>query len=132
MAFQWKMSFDSDPSKQAQEVIFSCKLQKSTHPTLDFNNNPVTKSVTQKNLGVFLDTKLDFQRRLSKLHNNLPRLLLLAIYKSFIRSHLDYGYIIQDQAYNISFHQKLGYIQYNSALAIMGAIRGISTEKLYN
>ena len=126
------MSFDPDPSKQAQEVIFSCKLQKSTHATLNFNNNPVTKSITQKNLEVFLDTKLDFQRHLSKLHNNLPRLLLLAIYKPFIRSHPDYGYIIQDQAYNISFHQKLGYNQYNSALAIMGAIRGTSTEKLCN
>ena len=26
-AFQWKMSFNPDPSKQAQKVIFSCKLQ---------------------------------------------------------------------------------------------------------
>ena len=41
-AFQWKMSFNSDLSKQAQEVIFSRKLQKSTHPTLSFNNNEVT------------------------------------------------------------------------------------------
>ena len=28
-AFQWKMSFDSDSSKQAQEVIFSPKVQKT-------------------------------------------------------------------------------------------------------
>ena len=28
-AFQWKMSFNLDPSKQAQEVIFSCKLERS-------------------------------------------------------------------------------------------------------
>ena len=26
-AFQWKMSFNPDPSKQAQEVIFSRKIQ---------------------------------------------------------------------------------------------------------
>ena len=126
------MSFNSDLSKQAQEVIFSCKFQKSTHPALNFNNNLVTQSVTQKNLGVFLDIKLDFQGHLSKLHNTLPRLFLLAIYKSFIRSHLDYVYIIQDQAYDDSFHQKLEYIQYNSALAIRGAVRGTFTEKLYN
>ena len=62
----------------------------------------------------------------------LPRLPLLTIYKSFIRPHLDYGDIIYDQAYNVSFHQKLESIQYNSALAITGAIRGTSTEKLYN
>ena len=26
--FQWKMSFNLDPNKQAQEVLFSCKIQK--------------------------------------------------------------------------------------------------------
>ena len=69
---------------------------------------------------------------LRKLHNTLPRLLLLAIYKSFIRPHLDNGYIIHDQAYKLSFHQRLESVQYDSALAITGAIRGTFTEKLYN
>ena len=31
-AFQWKMSFNPDPNKQAQEVIFSRKLKKFCHP----------------------------------------------------------------------------------------------------
>ena len=62
----------------------------------------------------------------------MPRLPLLTIYKSFIRPHLDYGDIIYDQAYNASFHQKLDSIQYNAALAITGAIRGTSKEKLYD
>ena len=35
-AFQWKMSFNPDPSKQAQEVIFSCKIQKTCHPSILF------------------------------------------------------------------------------------------------
>ena len=145
-AFHWKMSFNVDPSQQAQEVIFSRKLQKSNNPTFSFNNNTVTQSVTHKHLGMFLDTKLDFQGQLKsifnkvnktigllrKLCNTLPRLSLLTIYKSFIRPHLDYGNIIYDQAYNVLFHQKLESIQYNSALAITGAIRGTSTVKLYN
>ena len=85
-----------------------------------------------------LDTKLDFQGNLKsilnkvnkaigllrKLHNTLPRLPLLTIYKSFIRPHLDHGDIIYDETHNVSFHQKLESIRYNSALAI--------TEKLYN
>ena len=37
-AFQWKMSFNPDPSKKAQAVIFSCKLKKSVCPPLHFNN----------------------------------------------------------------------------------------------
>ena len=59
-AFQWKMSFDPDPNKQAQEVLFSRKIQKSSRPSLIFNNNIVTQSLSQKHLGMFLDTKLDF------------------------------------------------------------------------
>ena len=61
----------------------------------------------------------------------MPRGPLLTIYKSFIRPHLDYGDVIYDQHYNNSFHQKLESIQYNAALAITGAIRGSSREKLY-
>ena len=112
-AFQWKMSFNPDPSKQAQEVIFSRKLQKSVYPPLHFNNIAVTQSTTQKHLGMLLDVKLNFQGHLKniyskvnkttgllcKLHNTLPRLPLLTIYKSFIRPHLDYVDIVHDQAY---------------------------------
>ena len=145
-AFQWKMIFNPDLSKQSQEVIFSCKLQKSTHSTLRFNDNTVTQSVTQEHLGMLLDTKLDFQGHLKnilnkvnktigllrKLRNTLLRLSLLKIYKSFIRPNLDYADIIYDQAYKVSFHPKLESIQYNSTLAITGAMKGTSTEKLYN
>ena len=41
LAFQWKMSFNSDPSKQAQEVIFTRKIKKLPHPSLIFNINNV-------------------------------------------------------------------------------------------
>ena len=59
------------------------------------------------------------------------RSTLLTIYKTFIRSRLDYADIIYDQAYNSAFHDKLESIQYNACLAIAGAIRGTSTEKIY-
>ena len=38
-AFQWKMNLNPDQSKQSQEVIFSRKSMKATHPPLVFNNN---------------------------------------------------------------------------------------------
>ena len=44
---------------------------------------------------------------LQKLQNIFPKPALLIIYKGFIRPHLDYSDIIYDQAYNLSFHQKL-------------------------
>ena len=67
---------------------------------------------------------------LRKLHNFLPRAALITTYKAFIRPHLDYGDILYDQAYNMSFHRKLESIQYNACLAITGTIRGTSKEKL--
>ena len=118
-ATQWKMNFNPDTTKQAQEVIFSCKVKKSTVlPPFLFNNASVTRTSSQKHLGIILDNKLKFDdhikmvfRKISKtvgllrkLHNFLPRAALIAIYKGFIRLHLDCGDILYDQAYNTSFH----------------------------
>ena len=61
----------------------------------------------------------------------MPRLSLLTIYKTFKRSRLDYADIIYDQAYNSTFHDKLESSQFNAGLAITGAIRGTSSEKIY-
>ena len=54
------MSFNPDPNKQAQEVIFSRKIKKSVQPPLIFGNSIVIQLITQKHLRMFLDTKLDF------------------------------------------------------------------------
>ena len=62
----------------------------------------------------------------------LPRAVLMTMYKAFVRPHLDYGDIIYDEAYNETFHQKLESIQYYACLALSGAIRGSSREKLYH
>ena len=54
------MSFNLDRNKQAQEVIFSKKTAKSSHPLIYFNNVPVSCVSFQKHLGVYLDKKLNF------------------------------------------------------------------------
>ena len=144
-ANQWKMTLNLDPNKQAQEVIFTRKIRKTAHPPLTFNNNSVKQVQFQKHLRVYLDSRLDFREHLQnmfnkidktisllrKLQNNLPRVPLITIYKSFIRLHLDYGDILYDQTFNNSFHERLESIQYNAALAITGTIRGSFREKLY-
>ena len=58
-AFQWKMSFNPDPKKQTQEVIFSQKSKAISHPPLVFNNNNVIQTASQKHLGIILDALLD-------------------------------------------------------------------------
>ena len=58
------MNFNPDPNKQAQELIFSRKINKINHAPLLFNQNLVKPSVTQKHLGMVLDTKFDFDLHL--------------------------------------------------------------------
>ena len=74
----------------------------------------------KKHLGIILDPKLTFENYLKmlttkiretiellrKLQNLLPRITLTTIYKAFVRPHLDYGDILYNQAFNLSFHQK--------------------------
>ena len=69
-------------------------------------------------------------RLLQKFQVILPRTSLITIYKLFARPYLDYGDIIYDQTFNESFHQRIESVQYNAAIAIAGAIRGISSKKL--
>ena len=109
-AFQWKMSFNPDHSKQGQEVIFSRKKMKSPHPSVYFNNIPVRSASVHKHLGMLLDDKLSYEHHLKfvlnkvkktigllcKFQQILPRQSLITIYKSFIRPHLDYGDIVYD------------------------------------
>ena len=59
----------------------------------------------------------------------MPQPALMTIYKAFVRPHLDDDDVIFDEAYNETFHQKLGSIQYNACLALSGAIGGSSREK---
>ena len=139
------MSFNPDPNKQAQEVIFSRKTKKTNYPPLTFRKNTVSQSTSQKHLGVILDASLSFQEHLisvqsktnksigllRKLQNTLPRQALITIYKAFVRPNLDYDDILYDQTYNASFHQKLEKIQYNACIAITTAISGTPKEKIY-
>ena len=54
------MSFNPDPSKQAQEVLLSNKITKTNHPNIIFDSNTIQKSANQKHLGLILDEKLTF------------------------------------------------------------------------
>ena len=93
------MSFNPDPSKQVQEVLFSNKVTKANHPNIMFNGNTVQKSANQKHLDQILDEKLTFNDHITskltivnkltstlrKLYHYMPRDSLVTIFKSFIR-----------------------------------------------
>ena len=61
----------------------------------------------------------------------LSRKQLLTIYKTFVRSHLNYADIIYDKPFNDTFKEKLEKGQYSAALIITGATKCTSGEYLY-
>ena len=120
-ASQWKMRFNPDPKKQAQEAYFSKKA---------FNNKNVVPCFSQKHLRLLFDEKLNdhIQYKMTKCYKmiriikrlsvNIPRDVLLRIGKLFIRSHFLYGDIIYDKPNNESFKNKIKNIQYKACIAI--------------
>ena len=97
-AYQWKISFNPDPSKQVQEVIFSRKIKNPNYPI------PVNQTPYQKHLGselnfveclTYVSNKVNKSIRLSrKIDMILRRRLLVTIYKPFNRPHFDFFIII--------------------------------------
>ena len=132
-------SFEPDIIKELQEAYFLLQTSKAK----SLNISLVHASQT---LRMFLDCKLDFKEHIQNVLNTLSKTIglldkfkkilsrppLITIYNSFIKPYLDYGDIISDQAYNVSLHQELESLQYNVTLAITGAIRERSREKLYH
>ena len=54
------MSCNLDLKKQGQEVTFSMKLKKLSHPKIFFNDLPVVCAYQQKRLEMYLDVSLNF------------------------------------------------------------------------
>ena len=107
-AYKWKMLFNPDPKKPAQEVLFSRKTRIENHPTISLNNIPVERTAFQEDLGLILDEKLNFKQHVDsaiskvnkgisvirKLRLTLPRNSLITIYKVFLRPLIDYRLIL--------------------------------------
>ena len=65
-AYQWKISFNPDISKQAQEAISSRKAVKASHPAVFFNDIPVARCSTHKHLGMYLDDRPNFSHHITE------------------------------------------------------------------
>ena len=63
-AFQWKMNFNPDHNKQAQEIIFSRKKTASLHPVVHFDNRPVKLTQIHKHLEMMLNSNLSYEHHI--------------------------------------------------------------------
>ena len=61
MGLDWKMLFNPDPGKPAQEVICSRKKKVQIHSAISLNNIQVERASYQKHLGKIVDEKLSFR-----------------------------------------------------------------------
>ena len=116
------MLFNPDPNNQTAEILFSKKQhEKENCSPLNFNGDNLQTAISQKHVGLILDSKLDFNEHISKKINKckeiigimkkfspfLSRKTLLTIYKSFFRPNLDCADIIYDKPFNESFKTKI-------------------------
>ena len=63
------MTFNSDPNKQAQKLIFSRKTKKIIHPPLTFSKNTLSQTTSKKHLGVILNSSLSFDEHLIRVQS---------------------------------------------------------------
>ena len=105
---QWKMQFNPDPTKQATEMLFSCKKSPINHPHLSFNGTVVSRVSDHKHLGLILQPNLSFEKHLNEktikakknigiikhLNRFIPLRTLDQMYKPLVCSHLDYCDVI--------------------------------------
>jgi hypothetical protein len=145
-AHQWKMKFNPDITKQAIEVVFSCKYAKTKpiHPPLTFNNIPVARRVSTKHLGIILDERLSFSEHIKEaitkakkglalmkfLSNKVSSRVLELTYTMYVRPHLDYGDVIYHNQHTNSM-ELLEKVQYKAGLIITNCWQGTSRIKLY-
>ena len=141
------MQFNPDVNKQAVQVIFSQKKSEPFHPPLFFNGSLVPISDVHKHLGFFLDRELNFLRHVKEaitkarkgigvirfMAKYVTRDVLDQMYKLYVRPHLDYGDVIyhrDDPEMNSGLTKRLESVQYSAALAVAGAWKGTSYDKL--
>ena len=98
------MSFNPDPTKPSNEILFSHKKSIRDHQPLFFNGTEVKRVEEHKHLGLILDPKLNFAAHINEkskkarrgiglikyLNFYLPTASLDQIYKMHVRLHLDY------------------------------------------
>ena len=63
-AYNWKMLFNPELSKLAQEVVFSRKKKLQSHSAISFNNIQVERASYVKHLVILLDEKLNFKQHI--------------------------------------------------------------------
>ena len=75
--YQWKMIFNPDPLKKAEEVIFNQKVNNILYHPLIFNNLDGGQIRSQKDFEMFLDFKSSFNEHLETVLAKVNRSIVI-------------------------------------------------------
>ena len=141
-AKQWLVSMNA---KKTKAILFSDKKHKSTLLGIKMQGTTIVTQSHIKHLGIILDSNLTWSEHivyittranrmsasLSLLSAKLPSKTLLIAYKSYVRPILEYADVVWGGC-GIKLQSKLEQVQYRSMIAISGAIRTTSSDRIRN
>ena len=146
------MSFNPDITKPPIEIIFPTKNAEPNHPPLFFNWIMVDSVDEHKHIGLTHGKKLTFQSNIKQaikkanrgigimtfMSKYVPRSTLETMYKSYVRSQLEYGDVIYHHPSLVGDHYsiynlneimtKVESVQYRAALVTTGAWKKLYEE----
>ena len=144
---EWTLKNGFTISKNKTVAMHFCPDKKCMDPVLNLDNDPIQFVKEAKFLGLIWDTKLTFEPHIKYLKArcqkslNLLKVLsrtewgadqttLLKLYRSLVRSKLDYGCIVYGSASKTAL-AKLDLVHNQGLLLILGAFRSSPVESLY-
>ena len=144
---KWTLENGFTISKNKIVAMYFCPDKKCMDPVLKLDNDPIQFVKEAKFLGLIWDTKLTFEphikylkarcqkslnilKVLSRTEWGADQITLLKLYRSLVRSKLDYGCIVYGSASKVAL-AKLDPVHNQGLCLSLGAFRSSPVESLY-
>ena len=122
-------------ASKTKSMTFSLKKSKPDHPILKLSEQPIDEVSCHEHLGVLLSSNMSWKAHIENIHQNasktlnllkglkLSRLTLEILYKSLVRSKMEYANVVWDGC-TLGESDLLESVQYDAAKLISGAMKG--------
>ena len=137
---RWLVTMNASKTKS---MTFSLKKNKPDHPILKLSEQPIDEVSCHEHLGVLLSSNMSWKAHIEKIHQNasktlnllrgfkfkLSRLTLEILYKSLVRSKMEYANVVWDGC-TLGESDLLESVQHDAAKLISGAMKGTHRESV--
>ena len=125
---KWTLENGFTIFKNKTVAMHFCPDKKCMDPVLKLDNDPIQFVKEAKFLGLIWDTKLTFEPHITEW--GADQTTLLKLYRSLVRSKLDYGCLVYGSA-SITALAKLDPVHNQGLRLSLGAFRSSPVESLY-